>query len=116
MRDLIRHRLARSWEKTIAPLGRDLAGRDAGNAIILAFGVRVLFLTLRPRPIPQRPRLGRHDDGVTPKGQITQPTVTTFAQLGLARIHGEISAQNSTRARRFLSRPADAMAEVPDSP
>ena len=32
--------------KTIAFLGRDPAERDAGNAIILVFTRRVLFLTL----------------------------------------------------------------------
>ena len=47
LKDLIRHRLAPVWEKTIASLGRDLAGRHAGNTVIRVFACRVHFLTLR---------------------------------------------------------------------
>jgi site-specific DNA recombinase len=47
LKDVIRHRLAPVWEKTIAASGQDLAGRDAGNTAIIAFGRRVLFLPLR---------------------------------------------------------------------
>ena len=41
--ELIRHRFALFGIQTIASLGRDLAGQDAGNAVILACFRRILF-------------------------------------------------------------------------
>jgi hypothetical protein len=48
------------------------------------------------------PVLAERDGIRWAKGEKTQPTVKTFAQLGLSRIHGEMSPENSTRAHRCL--------------
>ncbi len=44
LKDMICHRFDPIWEKTIASAGRDHVGRNVGNAAIIAFWRRVLFL------------------------------------------------------------------------
>jgi len=51
-----------------------------------------------------------------PKGEKTQPTEKSFAQLSLDEIRGNNSVPNATRAPGFKSRRRDAKVEGPDSP
>jgi len=67
----------RKGTETIASLGRDCVGRNAGNTAIIVFGRRVLFLPLRgqgqPETLIQFAKRLRHPLAVTVSASTVRP-------------------------------------------